>query len=342
MRRRPDPRVLALVAVVLLVTVGVGWYVLRAAAGHRAQLAAAPPVASTDLNAVAAGPHVVFRSTLPGPRYGEVAVVPLADPAGPRAFTGAACDQLDTVGTTTSCLRVVRDVATRYEVDVLDGTWTTTSTWPLPGVPHRSRMSPDGHLVATTVFVHEQTCSQAGASTETRIRRTDGTDLGNLEDYALSVDGAPYTAADRNFWGVSFVDDDTFYVTGGSRSADASWLLRGSVSARTLTAVRAGGDYPSVSPDGTRVAYRTVVRTDGGQKVWAFAVLTLATGVETVYEATTGVDDQVEWLDDATILYGMPRADQPGTTDVWALDVTAPSTTPTVLIPGAWSPAVVR
>ncbi|CAL8976148.1 hypothetical protein CELL_02236 [Cellulomonas sp. T2.31MG-18] len=339
---RPAPRLVALVAVVLVVTVGVGWYVLRAAASHRALVSSAPSVASTDLGSATTVPHVVFRSTLPGTHYGEVAVVPLTDPAGPRAFTDAACDQLDTVGTTTVCLRVVRDVVTRYESAVLDASWRPTVTWPLPGVPSRSRISPDGGLVATTAFITEQACSKAGSSTETRIHRADGTDLGNLEEWALTVDGKPYTATDRNFWGVSFVDDETFYVTAASQSANATWLVRGTVSARTLTAVRTGGEYPSVSPDGTRVAYKKLLRTDAGQKVWAFAVLTLGTGTETVYDATAGTDDQAQWLDDTTILYGLARADEPGTTDVWSLDVGTLAARPTLFIPGAWSPAVVR
>lgn len=338
---RPEPRILALVAVVLVVAVGVGWYVVRAAGNQRAQVASAPTVASTDLGAATAGPHIVFRSTLPGARYAQVAVVPLTDPDGPRAFTDATCDQLDTVGTTTSCLRVVREVATRYEASVLDSTWRDTSTWALPGIPSRSRISPDGGLVATTAFVNEQACSKVGMSTETRIHRSDGTDLGTLEEYALTVDGKAYTAADRNFWGVSFVDDDTFYATGTSASANATWLLKGSVSARTLTALRTGADTPSVSPDGTRVAYKKLVRTDAAKKVWAFAVLDLSTGTETVYDVTTGADDQVEWLDGTTILYGLARADEPGTTDVWSLDIGTLAATPTVLIPGAWSPAVV-
>ena len=339
---RPAPRLVALVAVVLVVTVGVGWYVVRAAGSRTAQVASAPSVASTDLTSAMAGPRVVFRSTLPGLHYGEVAVVPLAAPAGPRAFTDATCDQLYTVGTVTSCLRVVRDVVTRYETVVLDAAWRTTSSWPLPGMPNRSRISPDGGLVATTAFITEQACSTAGASTETRIHRADGTDLGNLEEYALTVDDQPYTAVDRNFWGVSFVDGDTFYATGASQSANATWLLKGSVSARTLSAFRTGGEYPSVSPDRTHLAYKKLVRTDAGRKVWAFAVLTLATGSETVFDVTTGADDQAEWLDDTTILYGLARTDEPGTTDVWSLDVGTPSATPKVFISGAWSPAVVR
>ena len=340
--RRPPPRLVALVAVVLVVAVGVGWYVTRAAAGHRAEVQSAPSVASTDLASALPGPHVVFRSTLPGPQYGQVAVVPLADPAGPRAFTDATCDRLYTVGTTTSCLRIVRGVATRYETDVLDASWRTTSTWPLPGIPSRSRISPDGSLVATTAFVTGHSYAQVGFSTETRIHKADGTDLGSLEEYALTVDGKPYTASDRNFWGVSFVDDDTFYATGASQSANATWLLKGSVSARTLTAFSSGGECPSISPDRSHLAYKKVVRTDAGQKVWAYAVLTFATGTEKLYDVTAGCDDQIEWLDDTTILYGMARADQPGATDVWSLDIATPGAKPTVFIPGAWSPAVVR
>ncbi|BDO41365.1 hypothetical protein [Cellulomonas sp. NTE-D12] len=340
--RRPTPRLVALVAVVLVVTAGVGWYVVRAAGSQRHQVASAPSVASTDLASALATPHVVFRSTLPGPQYGQVAVVPLAAPAGPRAFADAACDRLYTVGSTTSCLRIVRGVATRYETDVLDSSWRTTATWPLPGIPSRSRISPDGSLVATTAFVTGHSYAQVGFSTETTIHKADGTDLGSLEDYALTVDGKPYTASDRNFWGVSFVDDDTFYATGASQSANATWLLKGSVSARTLTAFRSGGECPSISPDRAHLAYKKVVRTDAGQKVWAYAVLTLANGTETLYDVTAGCDDQIEWLDDTTILYGMARADEPGTTDVWSLDISTPGAKPRVFIPGAWSPAVVR
>jgi hypothetical protein len=56
---------------------------------------------------------------------------------------------------------------------------------------------------------------------------------------------------------------------------------------------------------------------------------------------THNVDDQIEWLDDDTILYGLPRTDQPGVDDIWSLDL-ASGSTPQLLIKDAWSPAVVR
>ena len=104
--------------------------------------------------------------------------------------------------------------------------------------------------------------------------------------------------------------------------------------------MRDDAECPSISPDRTQVAYKKVVDTVAGQPVWALAVLDLATGTETLLPATQGVDDQAAWLDDDTLLYGLSRADEPGTTDVWAVDTT-PDATPAVLIPGAWSPAVV-
>ena len=62
---------------------------------------------------------------------------------------------------------------------------------------------------------------------------------------------------------------------------------------------------------------------------------------ETVLDEKRSVDDQVEWLDDATLLYGLPRADAPGDSDVWAVSVDAPAA-PRVFIEHAWSPSVVR
>ena len=67
----------------------------------------------------------------------------------------------------------------------------------------------------------------------------------------------------------------------------------------------------------------------------------LKTGDVRLLPETRNVDDQIEWLDDETILYGMPRDDAPGDTDVWALDVDG-AASPKVFVEHAWSPSVVR
>lgn len=338
--RRVSARVAILVAVTVVVVVGVGGYAVAAWRSHRDAVESAPPVASTALDTVLAEPHVVFRSTLPGNEYGLVAAVPLDDPSGPRAFTDVACDRVDVAGPLASCLRTIAGIATRWEAELLDASWEPVESWGLPGIPSRTRLSDDGTLVATTAFVTGHSYATVGFSTLTEIHRSDGTSLGNVEDYALTVDGKPFNAVDRNIWGVTFVDDDTFYATAASQSAGKTWLVRGSISARTLTSLHEDAECPSISPDRSRVAYKKVVDHVSGQPVWALAVLDLGSGNETLLPATRGLDDQAAWLDDDTLLYGIPRADLPGTTDVWEVDTDA-TATPQVLIPGAWSPAVV-
>jgi hypothetical protein len=58
---------------------------------------------------------------------------------------------------------------------------------------------------------------------------------------------------------------------------------------------------------------------------------------------TRSVDDQVEWLDDATIVYGLPRTGTSGaaTSDLWAVPADGTGA-PRTLVKDAWSPAVVR
>lgn len=333
-------RVVAVVAVTVVVVAGTTVYAVDAYRDSRAPASSASEVLPADLDAVTDVPHVVFRSTAPGPEYGLVAMSPLTDPAGPRAFTTIACDRIDAVNGAASCLRTVRGIATRFEAELLDESWESVRTWPLPGVPSRTRLSDDGSLVATTSFVTGHSYGTVGFSTATEVHSADGTSSGNIEQFAFTVDGKPFVAADRNFWGVTFVDADTFYATAASASAGTTWLVRGSLSARTLESVREGVECPSLSPDRARVAFKKDVGS-GGTVHWSVAVLDLESGTETVLGETRSVDDQMEWLDDSTVLYGLPREGQAGATDIWSLAV-AEGAVAEIFVPDAWSPAVVR
>jgi hypothetical protein len=284
---------------------------------------------------------LVFRNTAPGQGYGMAGTVPLSDPSGQRLLANEPCDRVYGTSQTIVCLKTNRGLVTNFEEVLLNRDWQQTARWALPGIPSRTRMSTDGSMVSSTVFVSGHSYGAAGFSTETSISRTDGgAGTGNLEDFALLVNGSRITTADRNIWGVTFVpgQTDAFYAT--AASSGRIWLVRGSISGRTLTAVHDGVECPSLSPDGTRIAYKKNIGTALAAH-WKAAVLDLASGTETVLAESRSVDDQIEWLDPSTLLYGLPREGADGDSDIWQLKAD-PVASPSVYIEHAWSPSVVR
>lgn len=330
--------VFAAVLVVAAVSAGGFSWQQRRAHGHGAAGAPAPPGTGAW---PARGPgNLVFRNTALGDGYGRVAVVPLSAPAGPRALTPASCERVYATAANAVCLSADRGVLTTYRARLLDRSWAVRHDLPLAGIPSRTRLSGDGSLVATTSFVFGDSYAQPGRfSTRTVLSRDTGEQVGDLERFTLLVDGAAVVAADRNLWGVTFADGDRFYAT--AASGGRTWLVQGSVSARRLTALAGDAECPALSPDGRRVAVKQ--RGDLPPGRWRLAVYELATGRRTVLAETRSVDDQVEWLDDRTVLYGLPRTGGNGaaTSDVWQVPADG-SGRPTVLVPDAWSPAVLR
>ncbi len=333
-------RLLAFVAIVVALVAGAGIYVVKERREVGAQRAADPDAAQAPVESVVDGPRIVFRHTGLDREYGIVAVVTLDDPGGARAFTGVACDRVAAGPEGASCLVTDAGVTTTFEAQELDADWQQVASSPLPGVPSRTRLSPDGTLVATTVFVNGHSYMSTGFSTATEVHEfAGGLRWGNLEKFDLVLEGRPVNPVDRNIWGVTFVDDETFYAT--VATGDRTWLVEGDLTARTLTSVSPDAECPALSPDGSRVAFKVDV-DPGRAVVWQIAVEDLSTGERTLLEkGPRGLDDQVEWLDDDTLLYGMPRVDEPGVTDTWAVDATADAE-PTLLIEQAWSATVVR
>jgi hypothetical protein len=329
---------IGLLVLVLVVSLAVaGGYFLHA---RQEASATGPALVTLPVAAVLAGPRIVFRNAALGAGHGKLALVPLAAPGGPRAVTDVGCERLYATATGGVCVSATRGMAPSYGVSLLGPDLRPTSRTALVGQPSRARMSADGRLVATTTFVTGHSYAAASFSTETLVRR-DGRSLGSLEGWRTTLpDGRRLTAADRNYWGVTFAsDDDTFYVT--AASGGTTWLVRGSLAAGSMAALRTDAECPSLSPDGRRVAYKK--RLDGARPgVWRLAVLDLASGTETLLAETRSVDDQVEWLDDSTLLYALPREGTEATTsDVWSVPADGGGA-PVVLISQATSPAVVR
>jgi len=330
------------IAVVLATAVllgGAGGYGIIAWAASQERRSGPSAVQTVSTDTLATGDRIVFRNTASGDGYGLVASVPLADPAGERSVTAEACDRVYATASAQMCLHVDRGIVTTFAATLRDADTTELRSWPLPGIPSRTRMSADSTLVAMTSFVTGHAYGTVAFSTQTTISTTDGTDYGNLEDFVFIVGGERVTAADRNFWGVTFgTDGNVFYAT--AASAGRTWLVQGDLAARTLTAIRESAECPSLSPDGRHVAYKKVV-SGTSTPFWSIAVLDLGTGVETVLPEPGNVDDQVEWLDDSTLLYGLPRQDTVGDSDIWSIPIDG-SGEPRLFIPHAWSPSVVR
>lgn len=329
--------VAAITVVLLGGAVGYGIYAFndyraRADAPSQADTATAPTAAT--------GPRVVFRNTAAGDGYGLVASVPLGDPSGARTLTTLACDRVYATEENEMCLHIDRGVLTSFNATLYDAAGTELKSWPLPGIPSRTRISADSTLVAQTSFVTGSSYGSVGFSTQTTISRVNGVDYGNLEDFTFLVDGQKVTAADRNFWGVTFADDgNTFYATAASNYQ--TWLVRGNLRGRTLVAIHDSAECPSLSPDGTKIAYKKRVADVGGAPYWQLAVLDFASGAETLLPTKGNVDDQAEWLNDTTLLYGQADEKTTGDSNVWSIPIDG-SAGPTLFIAHAWSPSVVR
>jgi len=337
-------RVLLMALVVLLAGALTSVFVVRARQEEQRRLV---PTAATardralDLGEVLDAPHIVFRSTAPGPTYGRLAAVPLADPDGRRSVSTMSCDRVYATATSGICLAAARGAITTYRADLLTGRLAVTGPIPINGIPSRARLSADGTWAATTAFISGHGYGTIDFSTETVVvERSTGRVLGNLEKtFSTIIDGHRNAAADLNIWGVTFAPGprpNRFYAT--FATGGTTWLAEGDLAARTLTALRPDAECPSLSPDGRRLVYK---KRAGSSSTWRYHVLDLATGVERPLVETRSVDDQADWLDDNHVLYGVTR---PGAaeSDVWVADVRPRAGRPRVFLPAASSPAVVH
>ncbi|TLM72447.1 PD40 domain-containing protein [Pseudarthrobacter sp. NamB4] len=333
-------RLLLLLVVVVFTLAAAGVYGVSSFQQARSSQEAASMVETATADALPAEPFIIFQNTAPGQGNGQAAFVDLADPSGIRSLTGLMCDRVYGTRQLVSCLATRNEVPTRFEAVAYSSSLQPQQSWVLAGSPSRTRVSPDGSLLASTVFVTGHSYTSAWFSTETIIRGTDGTDYGNLEQFALLSGGNRIAATDGNIWGVTFVPGHPteFYAT--ASSGESVWLVKGNLTEQTLTVVASGVECPSISPDGKRIAFK---KSATGKAVGMRhpAVLDIATGSVTVLTEQRNVDDQIEWLDNSTVLYGMPRDEASLDSDIWKLSIEAGSA-PELFIQHAWSPAVVR
>ena len=279
-------------------------------------------------------PTLMFSDQI-GDASGHLAFVPLTSSFnGTRAFVPLRCLRLYFAGGRGLCLSADAGVGTAFELDVLDARFKVVHTLPLKGLPSRTRVSPDGRYGAATVYVAGHSYSNGDFSTETTLfDLASGKKLANLEDFTLLRDGQPFKATDFNFWGVTFAPDgNRFYAT--LKTGGATYLVEGDIAERQMRIRYKNVECPSVSPDGTRIAYKKKVAVKLGVVFWRFTVLDLRTMTETPLAEERSIDDQVEWLDNRSILYGV-------LSDVWLVPADG-SGEPHRFLNRAASPVVIR
>jgi len=307
--------------------------------------APAAPAPARDAAAIAAS-HLLFRHTIVDQNHSRLTVAPLdARQMADRASAELNCERVSYAAGRGICLHAERGFFTSYQAVLFDRAFKAMQTIKLEGRPSRTRVSPDGRVGAITVFVTGEMYAGSPFSTRTTIVDVaTGEALGDLEQFSTWRNGVRFKAADFNFWGVTFArDSNVFYATlrtAATGTQSMTYLVRGDLGLRKLTVLRDNVECPSLSPNNRLIAFKKRVAWDPNP--WRYYVLDVATLTDRPIDAETrSVDDQIEWLDDANVLYAVRRPDRSSSLDVWVapIDNKAPAR---VFMPGAESPIVVR
>ncbi|HEV8636756.1 MAG TPA: TolB-like translocation protein [Chloroflexota bacterium] len=320
----------ALCAACLLIA---GGYAALAVARDRP---AAPALAAGPASLAGLGGEsgVLFLETDGGPRR-QLSLAPLAPAEAEPRVADMLCQRVHIAAGQGLCVGgdLVHGGALLFDADL-----KIQHTLPTSGIPSRARVSPDGRLAAMTHFVRGHSYGEGGFSTQTTLIDTAaGRAIADLEEFAVLRDGAPFRSPDFNFWGVTFArDPNRFYATLGT--GGTTYLLEGDVAARQLRVMRENVECPSLSPDNTRLVFKS--RVPGGR--WRLHLLDLAALTDQPLGETRSVDDQVEWLDDGHVLYALRDEGPPPTIrpDLWLLPVDGGA--PQLFLKGAMSPAAIR
>jgi hypothetical protein len=314
-----------LAVIVVLCVAGAGAYIAVAALGPNQTTTEVQPRAG----AVLAHAGLMVRAVDPKEPTLNGRVYVLDDGHLRKEPGDLACERVYFAAGHGICMGVAPS-GVEYTASIFNSKLRREHTITLTGLPSRTRVSADGRYGAMTVFVTGDSYLSSPTAFSTRTTILDmasGKQAGQLEQFKVSKDGKPFDSVDFNFWGVTFDphDSDRFYATLGT--GGDHYLVEGSVSEGSMRVLREGVECPSLSPDGGQIAYKSRI---GDEARWRLRVLDVATLEDHAVAEDRSIDDQVEWLDDDTLVYSdghnvyTAPADGSGAAAVLVRDATSP------------------
>lgn len=279
---------------------------------------------------------IAFVNRTPGEDYGTVGYI---DRQGNRQSTALECVRLDLNENGGICLDDTSGLGGSGRGLIIGPDLNPSLRFGI-NLPSRAAASPDGEIVAWTGFAVGHSYLAVGEfATTTQLIEVERGIGANLETQfsTFGIDNQLITDETRNFWGVTFVDNETFYATIGI--GEETSIVQGSIENARLQVVHENATCPEVSPDGSTLVVKE--RRDGD--FFQLVAIDTATGARRDLPEARTVEDQVEFLDDSTIIYGLPNEaegteSQPAW-DIWSLNLNGGS--PQLIIPFADSPAAI-
>ncbi len=285
--------------------------------------------------------EVLFVNRVPGDDYGRLGI---RNVDGTRTLLDRTCMRVHIATDYGVCLSEDGGVlptftTTFFQAENLDADVKSYAS----ALPSRARISPDGTFSAITAFVTGTSYIDIGTESTT-IVTIDEIDSNRLlrgaGQFTIDSDEARFDNQNPQYWGITFAsDEDEIYVTGffGAKPE----VMRGTLNNMTIEPTGWVGSCPSLSPDGKTLVFKELT----ADNTYDLIAVDLETNTKHKLGETRTVDDQVEWLDNDTILYaryqeGGDTAVQPEL-DIWMLDI-AEGSVPELFLPNADSPAVAR
>lgn len=223
-----------------------------------------------------------------------------------RQPTALTCERVHMAGQTIFCLGNTKPNVLSPDARVSYAAHNARLEKSLAGEAHgitasRTRVSADAHYATTTTFLAGHSYSTIFFLTEALILdlNTKST-LAPLATWTILENGKPISEKEINLWGVTFnpQDSNQFLVTVGIKNN--AYLARGQINTKRIELLKADVECPSFSPDGKRIAFKKRRPQSG---YWDPAIMDMATLTETIFTENKSIDDQIEWLDEQTLIY---------------------------------------